>query len=67
MQNPKTAAIHPITGDQSWPVGNGRYRIFFICKFNQSQHDIYLTDIIDNKELNQNIYPNNSIPTYDED
>lgn len=66
-QNPKTAAVHPTTGDQSWPFGNGRYRVFFKCVFNQSELAVYLTDLIDNKELNPNIYPGNSIPTYDEE
>ena len=66
-QNPKTAAVHPTTGDQSWPFGNGRYRVFFKCVFNQSDLAVHLTDIIDNKELNQSIYPDNSIPTYDEE
>ena len=23
--NPETPAIHPITGDQSWPFADGRY------------------------------------------
>ena len=31
-ENPTTPAPHPQTGDQSWPFGDGRYRLFF--KFN---------------------------------
>ena len=27
--NPTTPAPHPQTGDQSWPFGDGRYRLFF--------------------------------------
>ena len=31
--NPKTPAIHPMTGDQSWVFGDGRYRLFFKAVF----------------------------------
>ena len=31
-ENPKTPAPHPQTGDQSWPFGNGRYRLFLNLK-----------------------------------
>ena len=65
-QNPTTAAAHPITGDQSWVFGDGRYRIFFKCSGVKSDLIIYLIHIIDNKELNKSIYPANKIPTYDE-
>lgn len=33
--NPNAAAIHPETGDRSWPFGSGRYRIFFLVAANQ--------------------------------
>lgn len=66
-ENPKTPAIHPVTGDQSWIFGNGRYRLFFRCIDNNNETIVSLTHLIDNKELNQNIYPSNKIPTYDED
>lgn len=62
-ENPNTPAPHPQTGDQSWPFGNGRYRLFF--KIVGSS--IYLLDIIDNRMSNQKIYPNNRLPTYNED
>lgn len=29
LENPTTPAVHPATGDQSWPFGEGRYRLFF--------------------------------------
>ena len=61
--NPNTAASHPQTGDQSWPFGNGRYRIFF--KFNCEK--VYLLDLIDNRMSNLKVYPNNSLPTYHEE
>ena len=61
VQNPSTPATHPKTGDQSWPFGSGRYRIFFKVVKNQA---IYLIDIIDNRMLNKDVYPNNSMPTY---
>lgn len=64
-ENPQTAAIHPTTGDQSWPFGEGRYRVFF--KHVLAQKIIYMTHIIDNKQANLEIYPGNSLPTYDED
>jgi hypothetical protein len=60
-QNPNTPAPHPKTGDQSWPFGAGRYRVFFKVVGDQF---IYLLDIIDNRMLNKDIYPNNSMPTY---
>jgi len=62
-QNPTTPATDPLTGDQSWPFGDGRYRLFF--KFNNK--DIELLDLIDNRMSNLKIYPNNILPTYDED
>ena len=61
--NPGTPATHPVTGDRTWPFGNGRYRIFF----NLVGEDILLIDIIDNRMANLDIYPGNSMPTYDED
>ncbi len=60
-QNPTTPAPHPKTGDQSWPFASGRYRVFF--KVTKKQR-IYLLDVIDNRMLNKDIYPNNSMPTY---
>lgn len=65
-QNPTTAAAHPTTGDQSWVFADGRYRVFFKCSGSGSDLVIYFIHIIDNKELNKNIYPGNKIPTYDE-
>lgn len=62
-QNPGTPAVHPLTGDQSWPFGDGRYRIFF--KFNNKK--VNLLDLIDNRMANLKIYPSNSLPTYSED
>ena len=61
--NPSTPAPHPQKGDQSWPFGDGRYRIFF--KFNGEKID--LLDLIDNRMSNLKVYPNNSFPTYHED
>ena len=66
-QNPTTASAHPTTGDQSWVFGEGRYRIFFKCADSTAGMVINLIHIIDNKELNQSVYPGNKIPTYDED
>jgi hypothetical protein len=66
-QNPKTPAIHPVTGDQSWVFGDGRYRLFFRCIENKETITVYLTHLIDNKEINLDIYPENKIPTYDEE
>lgn len=61
--NPTTPPIHPQTGDQSWPFGNGRYRLFF----KSTSREINLLDLIDNRMANLNIYLNNSFPTYFED
>ena len=61
--NPMTPASHPQTGDQTWPFGDGRYRLFF--KFNGEKID--LLEVIDNRMSNLKIYPNNSLPTYHED
>ncbi|MCX6109376.1 MAG: hypothetical protein NTZ90_07210 [Proteobacteria bacterium] len=63
--NPKTPAAHPATGDQSWPFGDGRYRVFF--KHVAAQSVVYMTHIIDNRQVNLEIYPGNSLPTYDAD
>ena len=68
VSNPETPAIHPETGDQSWVFSDGRYRLFFKVIQNQkSETNIYLTHIIDNRQLNKEVYPGNSMPTYDED
>ena len=61
--NPMTAGPHSLTGDQSWPFGDGRYRLCY--KF--SGDKIYLLDLIDNRMSNPEIYPENSIPTYEEE
>ena len=61
--NPTTPAPHPHKGDQSWPFGDGRYRLFF--KFNDK--DIEVLDLIDNRMSNLKVYPNNILPTYHED
>ncbi len=66
-QNPTTATAHPTTGDQSWVFSDGRYRIFFKCAGAGPDLVINLIHIIDNKELNQSIYPGNKFPTFDED
>jgi hypothetical protein len=62
-ENPATPALHPQTGDQSWPFGEGRYRLFFKI----TAEKIYLLDLIDNRMSNLKIYPSNSITTYHED
>jgi len=66
-ENPAAAAIHPATGDQSWIFADGRYRIFFYSAETGTFLHFYMTDIIDNRQANQHVYPGNSIPTYEED
>ncbi len=61
--NPETPAPHPHTGDQSWPFGDGRYRLFF----KYDGQDILLLDLIDNRMSNLKIYPNNTLPSYNEE
>ena len=67
QQNPKTPAIHPVTGDQSWVFSDGRYRLFFRAVESSSELTIYLLHLIDNREANIDVYPGNKIPTYDEE
>lgn len=67
QQNPDTPAIHPVTGDQSWVFGDGRYRIFFKAVQNRTDLVVYLIHLIDNRESNVEIHPGNKIPTYDEE
>lgn len=62
-EHPLTPASHPHTGDQSWPFGDGRYRLFF--KYDGK--NILLLDLIDNRMSNLKVYPNNKLPTYNED
>lgn len=64
-QNPNTPAIHPQTGEQSWIFGDGRYRIFFKVVTQVNETRIYLIHLIDNRQANLDIYPNNSLPTYE--
>ena len=66
-ENPSIGAVQPEAGEQSWAFCNGRYRVFYFTKSHKKELTIYLTHIIDNKELNQDIYPTNSIPTYEDD
>lgn len=65
--NPEAAAFHAETGDRSWLFGNGKYRLFFLVDPNRVNTLILLTDIIDNRQINLNIYPGNSLPTFDID
>lgn len=65
--NPTTPAVHPATGDQSWVFGDGRYRLFFKSVNSGADLLVYLTHVIDNRQANLTIYPNNSIPTYTEE
>ncbi len=62
-ENSNTPAPHPQTGDQSWPFGDGRYRLFFKVRDTK----IYLLDLIDNRMSNLKIYPHNQLPTYKAD
>lgn len=66
-QNPTTPAIHPTTGDQSWIFGEGRYRLFFKVTNSKEEVKIYFIHIIDNRQANLKVYPNNTLPTYFED
>ena len=66
-ENSNTPAPHLYTGDQSWPFGNGRYRLFYKVKNESDSITVYLLDIIDNRMMNLDFYPNNSLPTYSED
>lgn len=65
--SPKTPAIHPVTGDQSWNFAGGRYRLFFRYVEHKGKISVFLLHLIDNKEVNLDVYPNNKIPTYEED
>ncbi len=65
--NPRAPAAHPATGDQSWPFGDGQYRVFFKCVARDAKDTIHMTHIIDNRQANLSIYPGNSLPTYQED
>jgi hypothetical protein len=66
-QNPKTPAVHPVTGDQSWIFGTGRYRAFFRVIFSDSEVIIHMISLIDNRQMNGQIYPSHLMPTYEED
>ncbi len=65
-ENPSAPAVHPATGDQSWPFGDGRYRLFFKYVQRGKDHLIYLIHLIDNRQANLAIYPGNKMPTFDE-
>jgi len=65
-ENPMTPAVHPATGDQSWPFAEGRYRLFFKVIKDANPPTIYLTHIIDNRQANLSVYPGNKMPTFDE-
>lgn len=65
--NPNTPTMHSLTGDQTWLFGDGRYRIFFKTALRKDGIHIYLTHLIDNRQANIDFYPDNKIPTYDEE
>jgi hypothetical protein len=65
-ENPTTPAVHPTTGDQSWPFADGRYRLFFKVIKDTKESIIYFTHIIDNRQANLSVYPGNKMPTFDE-
>lgn len=66
--HPDTPAVHPMTGDQSWPFGDGRYRLFFkVVRTGTKDGAIYMTHIIDNRQANLEVYQGNSLPTYQDD
>ena len=67
LENPETPAVHPVTGDQSWVFGEGRYRVFFRVILSGRTSGIYMLHIIDNRAANRSVYPGNSIPTYEID
>ena len=67
LENPETAAVHPSTGDQSWPFADGRYRVFFKGQSREAFVDLYMIVIIDNRQANFKIYPGNSLRTYYEE
>jgi hypothetical protein len=67
LDNPDTPAVHPVTGDQSWVFGDGRYRIFFRVVINRQSGAINMVHIIDNRAANLAVYPGNSLPTYEID
>lgn len=67
-QNPETPPIHPQTGDQSWTFGEGRYRLFYKAVADASSElTLYLILLVDNRQANLDVYPGNSMPTFDED
>lgn len=67
-RNPETPALHPTTGDRSWVFGEGRYRLFFqAISAPFGEITLYLTHLIDNRQANLDVYPGNSMPTFDED
>jgi hypothetical protein len=64
--NPETPAVHPVTGDQSWPFGDGRYRLFFKrAKVTPDVTRLYMVHVIDNRRANVAVYPNNRMPGYE--
>lgn len=66
--NPTTPAVHPATGDLSWPFGDGRYRLFFeVIGAGTKNATIYMTHIIDNRRANLQVYPGNTLPTYQDE
>ena len=68
INNPVTPAPHPVTGDQSWVMGEGRYRLFFRAVSKEGEETtIFLLHIIDNRQLNRDVYPGNTLPTYEEE
>ena len=67
-ENPATPAAHPATGDQSWPFGDGHFRLFFkLVEGADDYKTLYLTHIIDNRQANTKVYPGNKLPTYEEE
>lgn len=54
-------------GEKSFPIRNGRYRIFYrVCTINDSDIEITLIDIDDNRQSNLDRFPSHLISFNDE-
>ncbi len=58
-QNSNTLAVYPATGGQSSLFSDGRYRIFFKTSRAGKHRTHYLTHIIDNRQANLDLSPDN--------
>lgn len=64
----QSSKANDLTGEKSFPIHGGRYRVFYKITVKESSNlKIIFTDIDDNKQSNLDRFPQHKIITFDND